>query len=209
MDLSIVILNYNTRDHLRACLESIADEGSTARWPERERAKCWWSTTPRATVRPRWWRPSFPCPGLIRSPYNGGYAMGNNPGLGASRQKAILLLNPDSLSPRGGIAQRPARPPILRPVSSGPRFLRPTVSSGSCRRRRNPERRQGDAMLAVRAQQPRADDAGLRMGGRSEQLRHAAVGGWVSGLSSRIALPRRAPGLGCCPWRTRRCTASE
>ena len=30
MDLSILILNYNTREHLRACLASLLDEGSTS-----------------------------------------------------------------------------------------------------------------------------------------------------------------------------------
>ena len=30
MDLSIVILNYNTRDHLRACLQGLLVEGSTS-----------------------------------------------------------------------------------------------------------------------------------------------------------------------------------
>ena len=47
--LDVVIVSYRSRDLLRACLASLRD-------PPRRRCMSSWSTTPRATARPRWSR---------------------------------------------------------------------------------------------------------------------------------------------------------
>src|SRR6476469_7021583 len=100
MDLSIVILNYNTRDHLRACLESIADEGSTSLSGGALEAEVLVVDNASSDGSAEMVAAAFPWVTLIRSPYNGGYAMGNNQALGPSRGKTILLLNPDTSLPR-------------------------------------------------------------------------------------------------------------
>ncbi len=97
MDLGIVILNYNTREVLRECLNSLA----CARGLEFETIvvdNC--SSDGSAEVVRR----EFPQVCLIPSPRNGGYAYGNNLGLREflSRPRpprALLLLNPDTVVP--------------------------------------------------------------------------------------------------------------
>lgn len=90
MDLSIIIVNWNTSDYLRACLESIeahrldgecevivVDNASTDGSSELVRA-------------------SFPDAKLIANAENLGYAEGNNLGIQASQGRFVLLLNPDT-----------------------------------------------------------------------------------------------------------------
>jgi GT2 family glycosyltransferase len=93
MDLSVVIVNYNTRDLLRDCLHSVlASQGSlsyevivvdnhspdgSARMVGRE----------------------FPQVKLIASETNGGYAYANNLGLRQAQGAHLLLLNPDTVLP--------------------------------------------------------------------------------------------------------------
>jgi N-acetylglucosaminyl-diphospho-decaprenol L-rhamnosyltransferase len=97
-DLSVVILNYNTRDELRVCLQAlqpevsaldaevfVVDNASSDGSAEMVAAKFDW-------VR------------LIRSPRNGGFAYGNNLALRQATGKAVLLLNPDTLMPPSGLA---------------------------------------------------------------------------------------------------------
>lgn len=90
--LSIVIVSWNVRDLLRACLESIhataptdlslevivVDNGSTD-----------------GTVEML--RKAFPWVWLIEAGGNLGFSGGNNLGLTASRGRYVLLLNPDTL----------------------------------------------------------------------------------------------------------------
>jgi N-acetylglucosaminyl-diphospho-decaprenol L-rhamnosyltransferase len=100
MDLSIVVLNYNTRDFLRACLRALQGEGSASISTEVlvvDNASSDGSAEMVAA--------EFPWVRLIRSPRNGGFAHGNNQGLREMRGSAALLLNPDTLIPPGGIAQ--------------------------------------------------------------------------------------------------------
>jgi GT2 family glycosyltransferase len=102
-DLAIIILNYNTRELLTGCLESLqhqpgldysvcvvdncSTDGSADRVAER-----------------------FPEVMLIRSPANDGYAAGNNLGLRAygfpanGQARYAMLLNPDTLTPPGALA---------------------------------------------------------------------------------------------------------
>src|SRR5512142_11402 len=97
MDLGIIILNYNTREVLRDCLNSLAG----ARGLEFETIvvdNC--SSDGSADMV----REEFPHICLICSPRNGGFAYGNNLGLREflSRPvppRALLLLNPDTVVP--------------------------------------------------------------------------------------------------------------
>lgn len=108
-DLGIVILNWNTRDYLRRCLETVyasqgdfryqvivVDNASTDSSAEMVKAE-------------------FPQAHLIESEINGGYPYGNNLGLralgfGAAGQvdanapRYALLLNPDTEVPQDALA---------------------------------------------------------------------------------------------------------
>jgi N-acetylglucosaminyl-diphospho-decaprenol L-rhamnosyltransferase len=97
LELSIVVLNYNTREHLRVCLRSLADEGSAI---EREvivvdNASSDGSADMVAA--------EFPWVRLIRAPRNGGFAYGNNLALRDFRGRAVMLLNPDAAMTPGGL----------------------------------------------------------------------------------------------------------
>ncbi len=93
MDLSIVIVNYNTRDLLRDCLRSVlASEGSLT-YEVIVVDNC--STDGSAEMV----RQEFPVVQLIASPVNGGYAYANNLGFREAQGRYLLLLNPDTVLP--------------------------------------------------------------------------------------------------------------
>ena len=106
LDLGIVILNWNTRDLLRACLRSVfASRGTLAyRVCVVDNASSDGSAAMVAA--------EFPQVLLVESPVNSGYAAGNNLGLRAlafdrDRQdgpRYALLLNPDTVVPEDGLA---------------------------------------------------------------------------------------------------------
>jgi N-acetylglucosaminyl-diphospho-decaprenol L-rhamnosyltransferase len=131
MDLSLVILNYNTREHLRACLQAVHDEGSTGAATEVLVVDN--SSTDGSAEMVE---SEFPSVALLRSPRNGGFAYGNNQALARCRGDAILLLNPDALLPRGGIARlldRLGAHPEAGII--GPKLLRPNGTMHlACRR---------------------------------------------------------------------------
>lgn len=141
VDLAVVILNYNTRDLLTACLDSVlasrgpfrytvcvVDNGSTDESVEAVRT-------------------GFPRVGLIVNKDNVGFSAGNNQALralgydgpsgeGGSLPRYALLLNPDTLLPDGALTsmldfmdQRP------QAGVGGPRVRRPDGSLDlACRR---------------------------------------------------------------------------
>lgn len=93
MDLSIIIVNYNTCELLRDCLRSVfASQVEFAyevlvidnKSPDDSAAMV---------------RREFPEVRLIESPVNGGYAYANNLGLRAASGTHLLLLNPDTVLP--------------------------------------------------------------------------------------------------------------
>lgn len=91
MDLSVVIVNWNTRDLLRNCLRSVY-----ACWPETEyelivvdNAS---SDNSVAMVRNE-----FPRVDLIVNDQNVGFAQANNQGMTRCSRKYIVLLNPDTI----------------------------------------------------------------------------------------------------------------
>ncbi len=95
--LSIVIVNWNTREHVRACLESlrthpcggdseiiVVDNASEDGAAEMVRA-------------------SFPEVRLLAMESNLGYAAGNNRGFAAARGDLVLALNPDTVLTPGAL----------------------------------------------------------------------------------------------------------
>ncbi len=136
MDLSIVILNYNTREHLRECLLSLLAEGSTSLSGGPIQAEVIVVDNASSDGSAEMAATEFLWVELIRSPRNGGFAHGNNQALRRVRGAAILLLNPDTRMPRGGVADMLDR---LRehPEAGivGPKLLRPNGSMHlACRR---------------------------------------------------------------------------
>jgi GT2 family glycosyltransferase len=78
----------------------------------------------------------FPWVRLIRSPHNGGFAFGNNQALRQARGEAILILNPDTCMPAGGIAALYGKLHEYPEAGIvGPKLLRPDGSMHlACRR---------------------------------------------------------------------------
>jgi GT2 family glycosyltransferase len=136
MDLSIVILNYNTREHLHACLEALRAEASTSLGGGPIQAEVFVVDNASSDGSADMTAAQFPWVKLIRSQHNGGYAYGNNLALSRASGTAVLLLNPDTLMPRGGIAallERLQAHPEAGIV--GPKLLRPNGSMHlACRR---------------------------------------------------------------------------
>jgi len=89
MELSIVIVNWNTREHLIACLESIREHPPSGEYEIIVVDNA--STDGSVEVV----RESFPGVRLLPNEQNLGYAKANNQAIGASEGKYILLLNPD------------------------------------------------------------------------------------------------------------------
>jgi GT2 family glycosyltransferase len=91
MDLSVVIVNWNTRDLLRDCLGSVLKAGTGIRM-EVLVADNASSDGSQAMVLSR-----FPTVRLIESPVNLGFAGGNNLALRQAQGRHVLLLNSDTL----------------------------------------------------------------------------------------------------------------
>ncbi|MBV9173316.1 MAG: glycosyltransferase family 2 protein [Chloroflexi bacterium] len=136
MDLSIVILNYNTREHLAECLRAIQAEGSTTLSGGSIEAEVFVVDNASNDGSADAVAEEFAWVRLVRSPRNGGFAYGNNLALRQARGENIMLLNPDSLLPRAaieGFLQRLAAHPEAGII--GPKLLRPDGSMHlACRR---------------------------------------------------------------------------
>ena len=131
LDLSVVIVNYNTRDLLRDCLRSALESRDSILF---EVAVVDNASTDGSTDMVR---SEFPQVRLIASAVNGGYAYANNLGLKAAQQaRYYLLLNPDTILPPSALADMVAYMDS-RPDAgiSGPRLV---LADGSldlaCRR---------------------------------------------------------------------------
>lgn len=101
-DLAIVIVNYNTREHLRNCLRSLAANRGVAFLTFVVDNNS--SDDSAAMVRAE-----FPRTHLIVSPVNGGYAYANNLALRkvlalTPPPPFVLLLNPDTVLPPDALA---------------------------------------------------------------------------------------------------------
>ncbi len=93
LDLSIIIVNYNTRDLLRDCLRSIYESQGDFSYEVCVVDNA--SSDGSAEMVRR----EFPQVKLIESEVNGGWAYGNNLALRRCRARYILLLNPDTVLP--------------------------------------------------------------------------------------------------------------
>ena len=92
--LSVVIVNYNTREHLRACLDSLRRVGS----PE-----VLVVDNASSDGSPEMVRSSYPWVTLLANETNPGYGNGANLGIASCSSDYVLLLNSDTLLEAGTI----------------------------------------------------------------------------------------------------------
>ena len=92
-ELSIIIVSYQTREHLRNCLRSIFGSRQRTRYEVRVVDNA--STDGSAEMVAR----EFPAVHLVRNTENVGFARANNQALAEARGEFLLLLNPDTLVP--------------------------------------------------------------------------------------------------------------
>jgi GT2 family glycosyltransferase len=89
LDLSVIIVNWNTRAELRACLKSLRVSG----------AELIVVDNASADESAQMVRETFPEVVLIANSENRGYAAANNQGIARSRGEFLMLLNPDTELP--------------------------------------------------------------------------------------------------------------
>ncbi len=142
VDLSIIIVNWNVRDLLRACLNSILDQArllSAHEWALLDAPYTLEilvvdsaSSDDSVAMVER----EFPNVRLWASTTNLGYAGGNNLGIRHSRGRYLLLLNPDTVIHRGALRAildyMDAHPDV---GVLGPRLYYPDGTTQSSRRR--------------------------------------------------------------------------
>jgi N-acetylglucosaminyl-diphospho-decaprenol L-rhamnosyltransferase len=85
-----VVVSYNTRDLLAACLESVY------RQPLSHRLDVWVVDNASGDGSPEMVRERFPQARLIANTDNRGFAAANNQAIRASRGRQLLILNPDT-----------------------------------------------------------------------------------------------------------------
>jgi len=90
MDVSVVIVSFNSRDYLRSCLRSILNHTQSVEYEVVvvDNASADGSSEMVAA--------EFPQVTLLRRADNAGFAAANNEGIRAARGEAVLLLNPDA-----------------------------------------------------------------------------------------------------------------
>ena len=97
MTLSVLIVNWNTRELLRACLQSLR------RYPLSEPMEVWVLDNASQDGSAEMVRSEFPEVQLIASERNLGYAAGNNLLLEKAQGDYLLLLNPDTEVTQGAL----------------------------------------------------------------------------------------------------------
>jgi len=98
-DLSIVVVSWNTRDDLRACLTALP----AACAPLAHEAIVVDNASSDGT--PAMLRAEFPAVELIETGANLGFAAGNNRALPRCRGRVVVLLNPDTVAAPGSLAR--------------------------------------------------------------------------------------------------------
>lgn len=99
MDLSVVVVNWNTRAMLRDCLASLQADLATAPLSAEVIVVDNASADGSADMVAR----EFPEYTLLANSENRNYAGGNNQGLALARGEFVLLLNPDTVIPPGSL----------------------------------------------------------------------------------------------------------
>jgi N-acetylglucosaminyl-diphospho-decaprenol L-rhamnosyltransferase len=99
LDLSIVIVNWNTRELLRECLLSVYESEGDFSFRTVVVDNCSQDASCEMLSD------EFPQVSLIRSEINGGYAYANNLGLRQFHARYYLLLNPDTLLPPDALSR--------------------------------------------------------------------------------------------------------
>ncbi|MBM3278510.1 MAG: glycosyltransferase family 2 protein [Candidatus Handelsmanbacteria bacterium] len=88
--LSVVIVNWNTRQLLRDCLEAVLADPASGQW------EVWVVDNASADGSPQMVREDFPQVKLLVSPQNLGFSRGNNLALERAEGEYLLLLNSDT-----------------------------------------------------------------------------------------------------------------
>jgi GT2 family glycosyltransferase len=91
MDVSIIIVNWNTRDLLRGCLNSIFEQTRDLAFEIFVVDNASRDGSPEAV------RSEYPKVNLIENVQNRGFAAANNQGIRAASGRYLLLLNPDTV----------------------------------------------------------------------------------------------------------------
>jgi hypothetical protein len=97
-DLDVIVVSWNTRELLRACLASVrAGEGVSV--------TLWVVDNGSADGSAEMVRREFPAARLIENPANLGFATANNQALAHRRGRYVVLLNSDAVLPPDGLAR--------------------------------------------------------------------------------------------------------
>jgi N-acetylglucosaminyl-diphospho-decaprenol L-rhamnosyltransferase len=96
VDLTVIIVSWNVRELLRRCLESLALPHGTLEVIVVDNAS--------SDGSPEMVRTDFPHVRLVRNDENHGFPAANNQGLGLSKGRTMLLLNPDTEVVGDGLA---------------------------------------------------------------------------------------------------------
>lgn len=99
VDVSVVVVNWNTRDDLRRCLRSVFDETKDVS------VEVFVVDNASADGSAAMVRAEFPGVTLIANDTNRGFAAANNQGLALSKGRYALLLNPDTTVVDGAIGR--------------------------------------------------------------------------------------------------------
>jgi len=133
MDLSIIIVNWNVKELLYYCLQSLLTACQTAPALSVEIIVV---DSASGDGSPHMVRDHFPEVRLIASDKNLGYAGGNNAGAAAARGRYLLLLNPDTVvSPEAPARMVDYMETHLAVGALGPQLLWPEGRVQSSRRR--------------------------------------------------------------------------
>ncbi|MBZ9609312.1 glycosyltransferase family 2 protein [Clostridium estertheticum] len=100
MDLSIVIVSYNTVDLLRDCLSSVIQNTENIEY------EIWVVDNQSKDGSSDMVESEFPQVKLIRNSINGGFSQANNLAIRQCRSsKYVLILNPDTIVPKGTLVE--------------------------------------------------------------------------------------------------------
>jgi GT2 family glycosyltransferase len=98
MDLSIIIINWNTADLLKQCLQSVVNNLNNFE------AEIWVIDNASSDHSVAMVKSTFPGVNLIENKENFGFAKANNLGSEHVRGRYILFLNPDTIIPAGTLS---------------------------------------------------------------------------------------------------------